>query len=122
MRRLLTLVAVAVFATALNVAPVAEPTHHTSHHEVPVLVVVNDPGVEWGGRYERTGNERPVVVLNTAPGHNAHGLVWTYYHELGHAQADATGVYRDNEDYANAVANGLVPLHWPTHTEPPYEP
>lgn len=83
----------------------------------PRLVIVNQPKTEWGGNYARWGNDRPTITLNVAPDHNAHGLPWTLRHELGHAQADHFGL-PNTEDYADAVADGKIPLTCPTYTEP----
>lgn len=83
----------------------------------PRLVIINEPDTEWGGNYSRWGNERPTITLNVAPLHNAHGLAWTLRHELGHAQADHFGL-KNTERYANAVADGEIPLTCPTRVVP----
>lgn len=75
----------------------------------PTLHFVDDPSVSWGGRYERWGDGRPTIVLNVAPGLNAHGLDWTLRHELGHAQADRLGLPA-SERYADRVADGKIAL------------
>lgn len=95
----------------LLLVAVATPAQHS--WDVPNLRVVNRPEVEWGGRYMRWDDERPTIVLNVAPGRNAHGLAWTLRHELGHAQADRLGLPA-SERYANDVADGRVALVWPT--------
>lgn len=79
----------------------------------PELRMIDRPALEWGGRYERWGDHRPVIVLNVAPDHNAHGLDWTLRHELGHAQADRLGL-APSERYADNVADGRIPLTCPT--------
>lgn len=120
MKRVVVATLMVLALTLVGFAAQPSATRPTTHprREVPVLRVAYDPSSDLGGRYMRDGSHRPVVWLNTAPGKNAHGLRWTYRHELGHAQADYLHL-PPSEDYANAVADGLIPLRWPRTTEPP---